>query len=117
MRYGLALRKAHEVVDRLARGESVAAQLQTDERQRAISELNRMAVAAAAIVKPVVNVRTIRERLGLSQEEFATRFGLEPSTVRNWEQGRNEPDPAAQLLLKIIDTNPQAVERALTDSP
>ena len=47
--------------------------------------------------------------MGLSQAEFAIRFGLELDTLQNWEQGRNQPDPAARLLLKVIELHPEVV--------
>ena len=62
---------------------------------------------------PVVNVRAIRQNLGLSQSKFATRFGFTPATVRNWEQGRTQPDGPARVLLAVIAHHPDAVEDAL----
>lgn len=69
----------------------------------------RVTVVRAA----VPDVRAIRQKLGLSQEAFAARYGFAVGTVRNWEQGRRIPEPAARLLLEVIDTAPQAVETAL----
>ena len=111
---GLSLRKAHETVNRLARGETVAEEFHVEDKMRLLHDLSRMGVTAAPIIFPSTDAKSVRERFGLSQDEFATRFGLEPSTVRNWEQGRNKPDPAAQVLLKIIENEPDAAERALT---
>ena len=59
------------------------------------------------------DVRAIRARMGLSREVFASRFGLKATAVREWEQGLRRPDPAAQTLLRVIDREPEAVERAL----
>ena len=64
-------------------------------------------------VIPVPNVRAIRERLALSQEGFARRFGLSLRTVQEWEQGRRAPDGPARVLLHVIDQQPEAVERAV----
>lgn len=58
-------------------------------------------------------VRIIRTSLGLSQEEFAERFGLSLATVRDWEQGRSEPDQASGTLLKLIARIPDEVQAAL----
>jgi putative transcriptional regulator len=66
-----------------------------------------------AIVHAPPDVRAIRTRLGLSQPAFAARFGLPVGTVRDWEQGRATPDQAARVLLRVIDTDPAAVQRAL----
>ena len=58
-------------------------------------------------------MRRVRERFGLSQAEFALRFGFEIDTVQNWEQGRNTPDQATQLLLKVIEAYPDEVEKVV----
>jgi len=115
-RHGLSLRKAHETLQRLARGESVAAELETPSASRIRAELAKLGIAARAIKLPAANVKRIREHFGLSQSEFAIRFGFEIDTVQNWEQGRNRPDQAAQLLLKIIENYPEDVEAVLTDA-
>lgn len=59
------------------------------------------------------DVRAIRARTGLSREAFAAKFGLKATAVRDWEQGLRRPDPAARTLLRVIDREPEAVERAL----
>lgn len=78
-----------------------------------ISELEQLDIAASVYDPPKVAVRAIRERLGLSQDEFALQFGLDAATVRNWEQGRSEPDKAARTALWTIANDPDAVRRAL----
>jgi putative transcriptional regulator len=60
-----------------------------------------------------VEVRTIREKLGLSQSEFAAHFGFTAAAVRQWEQGRRQPHGPARVLLTIIAREPGAVSRAL----
>jgi putative transcriptional regulator len=62
---------------------------------------------------PVVDVRSVRQKLGLSQSQFAARFGFTPATVKNWEQGRTQPDGPARILLAVIAHHPEAVEDAL----
>jgi putative transcriptional regulator len=62
---------------------------------------------------PVIEVRSLRQKLGLSQSKFAARFGFTPATVRNWEQGRTQPDGPARVLLAVIAYHPEAVEDAL----
>jgi|ERR1043166_7801352 DNA-binding transcriptional regulator YiaG len=83
-KYGLSLRKAHETLNRLANGETVAVELHADAPGRVVSEFAALGVAAHAIEPPQSDVRRVRERLGLSQAEFALRFGLELATVQNW---------------------------------
>lgn len=60
-----------------------------------------------------VNVGALRRKLDLTQSEFALRFGLTLARVRDWEQGRSEPDAAARAYLKVIEKEPEAVNRAL----
>lgn len=60
-----------------------------------------------------VDVRAIRARTKLSQLRFAERYGFDVTAVRNWEQGRRQPDRAARAYLQVIDREPEAVERAL----
>jgi len=60
-----------------------------------------------------VDVRTIRQALGLTREEFAARFGFAKSAVQDWEQRRRQPDRSARVLLKVIEHEPEAVRRAL----
>jgi putative transcriptional regulator len=55
----------------------------------------------------------VRFKLGLSQDEFARRFGIPIGTLRDWEQHRTEPDTAALSYLKVIKANPKAVTKAL----
>ena len=60
-----------------------------------------------------VDVRAIRAGLKLTREEFAARFGFAKSAVKDWEQGRRQPERSARILLKVIEIEPKAVERAL----
>jgi putative transcriptional regulator len=60
-----------------------------------------------------VDVKALRQRLGLTQIAFARRYGFSLTAVRNWEQGRRHPTGAVRMLLTIIEKEPEAVERAL----
>jgi putative transcriptional regulator len=68
---------------------------------------------SGGIVVPPAYVRRVRERLGFTQAEFARRFGLRERTIQEWEQGRAQPEGPARVLLRIIEREPKAVERAL----
>jgi putative transcriptional regulator len=61
----------------------------------------------------VVDVKTVRQRLGLTQAAFAARFGFSLAAVRDWEQGRRRPERSARLLLKLVEREPEAVARVL----
>ncbi len=60
-----------------------------------------------------VDVHSMREKSGLSQMQFAERYGFNPRTLQDWEQGRSRPDSAVRAYLTVIDRNPEAVTRAL----
>ena len=60
-----------------------------------------------------VNVRAIRNKIGLSQAEFAARYALNRRTLQEWEQGRAEPDLSTRAYLTVIARNHKAVEDAL----
>ncbi len=62
---------------------------------------------------PDPEVKTIRDRLGVSQEKFATIIGVSKRTVENWEQGRRHPTGAARSLLRIVEADPEHAMRAL----
>jgi putative transcriptional regulator len=62
---------------------------------------------------PEIDERKVRTKMGLSQTEFATKFGLPPATLRNWEQGRSRPDAPTRVLLAVIAKHPEAVEDVL----
>jgi putative transcriptional regulator len=71
-----------------------------------------------AIVREVkvpesIDVQAVRKKLKMSQKEFALRFGFTLGTVRNWEQGHRYPEGSARVLLKIIDNEPELVEKVL----
>ena len=68
---------------------------------------------ATVVEVPNLDVAKVREKTGLSQDRFAGAFAINPSTLRNWEQGRTRPDGAARVLLTVIDRDPEAVLRAL----
>ena len=59
------------------------------------------------------NVRDIRHRLGMTQEEFAQLFGFSIHTLRHWEQGKRVPEGPTRAYLVVIGHDPMAVRRAL----
>ena len=67
-----------------------------------------------ARMKPTPRAKIIRRALGLSQEDFAARFHIPIGTLRDWEQGRVEPDQAARAYLTVIARDPEGVRKALT---
>jgi putative transcriptional regulator len=61
----------------------------------------------------VPRAKTLRRALGMTQDEFATRFQIPVGTLRDWEQGRAQPDQTARAYLRVIAGDPDAVRRAL----
>jgi putative transcriptional regulator len=59
------------------------------------------------------DVRAIRAELGQTQTEFALMIGVSTATLRNWEQGRRQPEGPARALLRVAARNPKAVATAL----
>jgi putative transcriptional regulator len=65
------------------------------------------------VIVPAIDVRALREGLGLSQERFAHRFLLPLRTLQDWEQHRREPSEAARVLLYAISRDPNAIAHIL----
>ena len=65
------------------------------------------------LVPEQVDVRDVRHRLRMTQKEFAQSFGFSVYSIRNWEQGKRQPEGPARVLLTVIDREPDAVRRAL----
>ena len=86
--------------------QSMAEALAHAQGKRSGVSIHRVAVRPDQIQKA-------RKRLGLSQDQFATVFGVSASTLRKWEQGQRSPVGAARTLLKVIEREPRAVARAL----
>ena len=68
-------------------------------------------------MKRTPQVKVIRRALRLSQEEFAQAFRIPIGTLRDWEQGRKEPDAAAKAYLRVIASEPETVRKALLPRP
>lgn len=66
-----------------------------------------------ASMRRVPQVKVLRRALGLTQEEFAARYRIPIGTLRDWEQGRAQPDQPTRAYLKVIAREPEAVFRAL----
>jgi len=61
----------------------------------------------------IVNVKKLRERLGMTQEAFAETYRIPVGTLRDWEQCRKNPDAPARAYLTVIARNPEAVAELL----
>jgi len=91
-------------VDRIMRGLGEAAAYVHGEADRHAFRVH---------VPKSVDVKAIRKRMKLTQAGFARRYGFTLGAVRDWEQGRRQPEAAARILLKVIEKRPDAVAEAL----
>ncbi len=66
-------------------------------------------------VQRVPRTKTLRRALSLTQEEFAATYHIPLGTLRDWEQGRCEPDQPARAYLTVIARDPEGVRRALCE--
>ena len=80
---------------------------------RADADARPLTRADTKRLKRVPQAKVIRQALGMSQEEFAEHFGIPVGTLRDWEQGRAEPDQAARSYLKVIARDPDLVRKVL----
>ena len=69
--------------------------------------------AYRAHVPKTIDVKAIRARLDMTQQEFAGRFGFSVNTLRHWEQGSRQPEGSARAYLLVIERAPDAVQQAL----
>ena len=72
----------------------------------------RMKPSRASKFRPII-VTNIRRKLHVSQAKFAYILGVSVDTLQNWEQGRRVPEGPALALLRVAETNPEAVMKAL----
>jgi putative transcriptional regulator len=73
--------------------------------------------AELARAKRVPRIKTLRRALRLTQDEFAARYRIPLGTLRDWEQGRSEPDQPTRAYLMVIARDPEGVRRALQSGP
>lgn len=61
-----------------------------------------------------LDVKKVRAKVGMSQNEFASAFGISVSTLRHWERGDRTPHGPALVLLNVVAKEPKAVLKALS---
>jgi len=79
----------------------------------AISHARGEKVAVKLYKPEVVDVSALRRGMGMTQEQFAARFGFSVATLRHWERGDRSPHGASLVLLNVIKRAPDAVQAAL----
>ncbi len=118
-RRGVTLLRAKRAMEELlATGRAFVHLPMVEDAVALSADLAIAGIAAASADPPqAVDVRALRQRLGLTREGFAARYGLELETVRNWEAGRRDPDTTARSYLQAISNDPEQVERAYAPTP
>ena len=112
-RGGRSLLRAKRTIESLIDKGEVAVRIPTLESVSTLAaELRNAGVSMARIAATVVEVKAVRLAMGLTQEQFALRFGLELDVVQNWEQGRTQPDKPSAAYLRAIAADPDGVAKS-----
>lgn len=90
---------------------------QVEEAAKRDPDARPMTPAELRTARRIPRIRTLRRALGLTQEAFASRYHIPLGTLRDWEQGRREPDQPARAYLRVIARDPEGVHRALKLRP
>ena len=111
-RANITLLRAKRTIEYMLQSGEASVHLPKVNMRRLTRELRVAGVAVCAIVSKPVDVRALRHRLGLTQEQFALRFNLSLDTVQSWEQGERTPDRYANNYLRVIERDHAAAARA-----
>ena len=96
----------------LERGEVAIRLVAVSDFAALAQDLRSAGIAMTALSTDEIDVKALREKLGLAQEQFALRYNLSVDTVQHWEAGSRRPDRAANNYLRVIATDPQVAARA-----
>ncbi len=110
--HAVSLREAHSILNRIAEFHRAATALSGVDTALG-GAFAPFGIRVVRPMAPEIVPAEVRARTGLSQPEFAARYGFSDATIKNWEQGRARPDTAARLALWLIANDPDAIDRAL----
>lgn len=111
---GVPVRTARAAIDDLAAGRPATVELPVSDEMDVLGQaLSVLGIHMTLSSRRTVDVKALRARLGISQEAFAGRYGIDVATLRNWEQGRATPDGPAATLLQLIDRDPDKIVELL----
>lgn len=112
-RRGMTMLRAKRAVEEMVEHGRAVVRVPTVESEAALArDLADAGCVAASVAARPIDVRALRERLSLTQEQFALRYGLDLDAVRNWEHKRRKPDLAAQSYLRVIARLPDQASEA-----
>ena len=109
---GMTLLRAKRAIEAAVGGEAVIEVPMVEHLPTLARELLHAGFEASQIGASTVDIKALRDRLHMSQEEFARRYGLEVGALRNWEQKRRALDGTALLYLRAIEKDPEGTARA-----
>lgn len=107
------------VSDDLTNWEHLRAMTDAQTESRALSDPDNPPLTLEELnaSRPMPRVKVLRRSLNLTQEEFSARYQIPLGTLRDWEQGRTEPDQPARAYLKVIAADPEGTAKALLPGP
>ena len=111
-RRGMTLLRAKRAVEAAMLGEGVAEVPTVEHLPTLARELRNAGFDVTQIGTEAIDVKALRESVGMSQEAFARRYGLEADALRNWEQGRRPLEGTALRYLRAIKADPEGTARA-----
>jgi putative transcriptional regulator len=106
------LRAKRAVEEMVATGRTVIELPKVESQVLLTAELAELGVVARSVASHDVDIRGLRERLNMTQEQFALRFAIDLDTLQNWERKRRKPDKAVQAYLRVIERLPEAASEA-----
>jgi DNA-binding transcriptional regulator YiaG len=113
IRRHVKLLKAKRTIETvMSHGEAVIRVPMVEDCRALAADLRKAGVIAIRLAAMPIDVRVVRQSLGLTQEQFALRFGLDMDAVQNWEQGRNTPDRTSLAYLRTIAQHPEAAAKS-----
>jgi len=109
------LRAKRAIEEMVAKGRTVIELPKVESKASLAAELAELGVLARSVAGHNVDIRGLRERLKMTQEQFALRFAIDLDALQNWERKRRNPDKAVQAYLRVIERLPEAASEAQED--
>ena len=115
---GLSLLHAKRAIESMLELGETAVSMPTEVDAAALArELRTAGIKATQVSTAPVDVQATRNRLGMTQDQFALRYGLDLAALRNWEQGRRRPNRTTSAYLRVIARLPKEAGRAQEEDP
>jgi DNA-binding transcriptional regulator YiaG len=109
------VRSKQAVEDALEHGRAIIELPTVEDRAALARDIEAAGMRVSALSNAEIDVRALRNELGLTQEQFALRYGFDVDAVRNWEQQRRKPEAATASYLRVIAKMPKEASEALEE--